>query len=673
MGAFMKTSAIVVLVLAVFLKASGGVPPAVNQAGYPRQSGKYVYTSQRADSFTVISAVNRMVLMRGPFTLLQSSDPATGLAIYGGDFSAVRHPGVCRVLTSGGDSSALFAIGDSVYDGVYRKALKGFYFQRCGVALLPAWAGVYQHPACHVGDGTYHSTADTSGFHPATGGWHDAGDYGKYVVNAGISVGTLLMAYEDHTASFAQDDLGIPESGNGVPDILDEVRFELQWLLTMQRSNGGVCTKLTRTQFEGFVMPQNDTGTRYLYQIASTATADFAAMMARAARVYQPFDAVFAQTCVNAATSAWAYLDAHPQIVPTGGFTNPSGTATGEYGDANDSDERLWAAAELFATTGTPAYQTYYLLNAGSAGSAFAGLSWPNVRALANLTYLKTNRGGMNETVRSDLRQALVSFCQTLVGKRNSSGYHVVLQPGEYYWGSNSNALNAAMLLLAGYSESGTRTFLDAASDQLHYILGANAHALSFVTGVGSRATRHPHHRPSESDGVADPVPGLLAGGPNQYGGDPALNSAFSSSTPPALWYLDTVASYASNEICINWNAPLVFVAGCLNAQALTSVGEFRGGKPEGDLHLKQNFPNPFNGTTTIIFSLGSKEAVVLKVFDMLGRTIVMTAMGEFPPGEHRFSWHAADRYGRPLSSGVYLYSLTGRTMSGFHKLILLN
>ncbi len=611
--------------------------------------------------------------MRGPFTQLQSSDAATGSAVYGGDFSAVLQPGVYRVLTSGGDSSALFAIGDSVYDGVYRKALKGFYFQRCGIALAAGAAGVYNHPPCHTGDGFYHSTADTAGFHQSIGGWHDAGDYGKYVVNAGISVGTLLIAYEYYPARFAQDDIGIPESGNGVPDILDEVRFELEWLLTMQRSSGGVCAKLTRTQFEGFVMPQNDTGTRYLYQIASTATGDFAAMMARAARVYQPFDALFAQRCLSAASRAWAYLQANPQIVPAGGFKNPSGTATGEYGDANDSDERLWAAAELYATTGTPSYQTYYLLNAGPTGSAFYGMSWPNVRPLASLTYLKTNRSGMNETVRSDLRQALISFCQTLVGKRNSSGYRVVLQPGDYYWGSNSDVLNAAMLLLAGYAESGTHAFLDAASEQLHYILGANAHALSFLTGVGSRATRHPHHRPSESDGVADPVPGLLAGGPNQYGGDPALNAKFSSSTPPALWYIDTVASYASNEICINWNAPLVFVAGYLNAQALTSVEEHRGGKPEGDLYLNRNFPNPFNGTTTIVFSLGSKEAVVLKVFDMLGRTVVTTAMGEYTPGQHQFAWRAADSSGRPLSSGVYLYSLTGRSMSGFQKLILLN
>jgi len=661
------------LILSTSLGTSGGVPPAVNQAGYPRQSTKYFFTSQPADSFKVIDVANRIVLLGGRLTLIQSNDAATGSAVYGGDFTSVRQPGIYRVLTSGGDSSALFAVGDSVYDQVYRKALKGFYFQRCGVALLPGSAGVYQHPACHPGDGFYHSTADTSGFHLSTGGWHDAGDYGKYVVNAGISVGTLLMAYEYQPASFAQDDLGIPESGNGVPDILDEVRFELQWLLTMQRSNGGVCAKLTRTQFEGFVMPQNDTGTRYLYQIASTATADFAAMMARAARVYQRFDAAFAQTCLSAATLAWAYLQAHPQIVPPGGFKNPSGTATGEYGDGNDSDERLWAAAELFATTGTSAYQTYYLLNFGSSGSAFDGMSWPNVRPLANITYLKTNRSGMNETLRNDLRQALVSSCQTLVGKRNSSGYRVVLQPGEYYWGSNSGALNAALLLIVGYGESGNRAFLDVASDQLHYVLGANAHALSFLTGVGGRATRHPHHRPSESDGIADPVPGLLAGGPDQYGEDPALKSKFPSSTPPALWYIDTVASYASNEICINWNAPLVFVAGYLNAQALTSVGEHQGGKPEGDLHLEQNFPNPFNGMTNIVFSLGSRESVVLKVFDMLGRMVVATAMGEYPPGEHRFSWRAADGSGRPLSSGVYLYTLTGKRVSAFQKLILLN
>ena len=136
-----------------------------------------------------------------------------------------------------------------------------------------------------------------------SGGWHDAGDYGKYVVNAGVSVGTLLMAYEYFPSKFGQDDLNIPESGNGIPDILDEVRYELEWLLKMQRSDGGVYHKLTREQFEGFVMPQIDNAPRYLYQVSSTATADFAAMMARAARVCLPFDPSFAQLCRAAAVT----------------------------------------------------------------------------------------------------------------------------------------------------------------------------------------------------------------------------------------------------------------------------------------------------------------------------------------------------------------------------------
>ena len=171
-----------------------------------------------------------------------------------------------------------------LYDDVYKKSLKGYYFQRCGTALLQPHAGVYYHAACHPGDGFYHSSTGQSGFRLTTGGWHDAGDYGKYVVNSGITVGTLLLAYERFPEKFNQDNLNIPESGNGVPDLLDEVRYELEWLLKMQNENGGVYFKITKEQFESFIMPQNDSGIRYIHVLSSTATGNFAAMMARAAR-----------------------------------------------------------------------------------------------------------------------------------------------------------------------------------------------------------------------------------------------------------------------------------------------------------------------------------------------------------------------------------------------------
>jgi endoglucanase len=639
----------------------------LDQVGYKPGSAKYVFVSSTADSFRVLDTATSSVRFVGQLILWRASDPATGKTVRRGDFSSLQERGEFFVVTSAGDSSQRFSISDTVYNQAYRKVLKGFYFQRCGTSLAQGYAGVYQHPPCHTQDGYLHSSTGSSGFTPATGGWHDAGDYGKYVVNAGISVGTLLMAYEYSPARFSQDDLNIPESGNGIPDILDEVRYELVWLLKMQRSDGGVYHKLTREQFAGFVMPQTDNATRYLYQVSSTATADFAAMMARAARVYLPFDAVFAELCKAAALNAWNYLKAHPSIVPVGGFHNPSGTATGEYGDGNDSDERLWAAAELFVTTGEADYNNYYQSNYSAGGIFGYQMGWQDVRDLAHLTYLKSQQPATSETIRSQLRSALQSFCNTQVSIRNNSGYQVALQTGDYYWGSNSVALNAAVLLVMGYTELSTQTFLDVAADQMHYIFGSNALGMSFVTAVGKRYPHHPHHRPSESDGIAEPVPGLMAGGPDRYRDDAVLQALFTSSTPPALCYVDTMPSYASNEICINWNAPLVFVVGYFNGSGATPVREYRAATIPRENRLDQNFPNPFNPSTTISFGLPFRSFVSLKMFDLRGREVATIVSEVLSAGYYSREWNA-----RGLASGVYFCRLSAGPFAETKKLVLL-
>jgi endoglucanase len=570
---------------------------AVDQVGYTCVGTKYVFAVQAADSFSVINLLTGSAVFRSGLSLWKASDGATGRAVYRGDFSLLQTTGSYRVVTSHGDSSSAFTISDTVYAAAFRKALKGFYFQRCGMPLLPLYAGVYQHAACHMNDGIFHSTSDSAGqFHNALGGWHDAGDYGKYVVNAGISVGTMLLAYEMFPSRFAADNLGIPESRNGVPDILDEARFELEWFLKMQRADGGFWFKITPKQFEGFVMPQSDFSTRYIYQVSTSATGDAAAALAKAARLFAPFNQTFASACLDAARRAWQYLSNNQAIIPTGGFKNPSDTGTGEYGDGDDSDERLWASAELFETTGELAYNTYFLSQYVS-GSKFSGaMWWGDVRSLALLTYLRSAQAASDANAKNTLRQALNAYCATQVTKRNGSGYNVVTAPGEYYWGSNSGALNTAVLLIAGFAETADTMYVNVAADQLHYVLGTNGLARSYVTGLGENPPRQPHHRPSASDGIAEPVPGLIVGGPNQFrSGDAVLDAIINSGTAPALCYADTVASYASNEIAINWNAPLVFVAGYFQfLSGANAVGEQRMSLPSGEV-LEQNYPNPFN------------------------------------------------------------------------------
>ncbi len=669
----MKVAILTVLILLPFNVAKPG-SVFVNQVGYLPNLVKYVYTTQLADSFYVIEKSSNKIFYSSSLVFLTSDDPNTGLAIYRGDFSAFSRPGIYFIKTKRGDVSFDFTISDSVYKDLTYKSLKGFYFQRCGMFLLPQYAGVYVRSACHLNDGYFHSTTGKTGFLETTGGWHDAGDYGKYVVNAGISVGTLLMAYEYFPSKFEFDNLNIPESGNSIPDILDEVHYELNWLLKMQDAGGGVFFKETRQTFAPFEMPYLDTDKRYIYQISSTATGDFAAVMARSAREYYKFDKNFSDTCLAAAKKAWEFLEQNSSIVPAGGFHNPSGTNTGEYGDDNDSDERLWAAAELFATTGDSVYNNYFINHYNDNGLFSYEMGWKNVNSLAQLTYLFSNQSNADAFVENNLKISLNNLCSYYLSLSNNDYLNVALKPGEFYWGSNSEVLNRAIILIMGYVQTNNINYYNSALKQLNYILGINGNNISFVTGTGAVSPMNPHHRPSASDGIVNPIPGLMVGGPDQYLEDAALASAYTSSTPPELCYLDSQDSYASNEIAINWNAPLVFVSGFFNNSSAAGIKKLNYALPK-DFKVYQNFPNPFNPNTIIKFSIpknanynfSSAGNTTLKIYDSLGREISTLVNSELSPGIYEVSFN-----GLNLSSGEYFYQLKSGEFTSTKKMILL-
>ncbi len=638
----------------------------VNQAGYLPEHHKYVYFTQPADSFYVVDSDNKNVEYKDAVQLGSLNDPATGLLLYYGDFSGLKREGNYRVITNNNDTSYTFSISFNAFKDLFTKSLKAFYFQRCGMELLYPYAGKYNRKACHTADGFLHSSTNLNGFKLATGGWHDAGDFGKYIVNAGITAGTLLLAYELFPSKFNYDNLNIPESGNSIPDILDEVRHELEWFLKMQDTDGGVFFKVTPQNFSGFVMPDQDKSMRYIYEKSTTATGDFAAVLARAARIYSSFDSTFASDCLQASKKAWEYLAANTSIVPPGGFKNPSGTDTGEYGDGNDSDERLWASAELFETTGEDVYHNYYLTHYNEAGLINSTMGWQNVRTLAQLTYLTGSQNKANASLKSNLKNSLINYCSNLVKTSNPDGFHLTIKPGEYYWGSNSQVLNNAVLLIIGYELSANESFYNTALDQLDYIMGCNVHNISFVTGVGTKYPMHPHHRPSAADGINEPVPGLLAGGPNQYLSDPVLQSKFTSSTPPALCYVDDQGSYASNEIAINWNAPLVFVSGYFNENKSTGINKETGQLPEKP-ELLQNYPNPFNPVTLINYQLSNDGYVTLKVYDVIGNEAKTLVDGYKHHGRYSVSFDADN-----FSSGVYFYRLKVNNFIETKKMVLL-
>jgi len=546
----------------------------VDQAGYlPTRPKLAMVTDARATGAFRVRRVRDGAEVAGGALGPAQSDPDTGDTVRVADFSTLTETGAFYLDVPGVGTSDEFDVAPDVYARAFLLTSRAFYGQRCGMAvdLAPLHPG-YAHAACHVAgtpnpDASLHASAGASGAVDGSGGWHDAGDYGKYVVNSGITTGELLWAYELFPERVGAVSLQIPESDNGVPDLLDEARWNLRWMLKMQDADGGVWHKLTSERFGGFVMPEKDDGgPRYVIGTgaapfkSSCATGDFAAVMAIAARVFRPFDPEFARTALAAAERAWAWLAKNPAVV----FRNCCGVQTGEYGDGNCADERLWAAAELFRATGTPEYDAYFKSNYAAGGPVLASgpPSWPDVRSLALFAYALSRQPATDETVRSRIRTDAAAAGADIVARTRANPYRLSLRATDYVWGSNGVVANYGVALALVNLLQPDPALLDAAAENLHYLLGRNTFALSWVTQLGDRPYRHPHHRPSGGDANAEPWPGMLSGGPNRYGGDPVIDAM--PATPPARRYRDDQGSYASNEMAINWNAPLVFLLASL-------------------------------------------------------------------------------------------------------------
>ena len=545
-----------------------------NQVGYLPQSRKTAVMTA-GEHFRVIrvEGASEQTVLDGT-ARDAGPDKASGDHVYVADFSKIQQDGLYYVQNDAGEKSHRFGIGQDIYRALQRDMTKALYYQRCGCALEAKHAGEYTHPCCHMDDAVLWT--DRSVAKEVKGGWHDAGDFGRYISPAAVAVAHLLYAYQLFPTSF-EESLNIPESGNGVPDVLNECRYELEWMLKMQDEEGGAYHKLTAERHADFIMPEKDKDQFYLFPVSSMATADYAASMALASRVYREFDETFADRLYDAAVKAWGWLEKYPQYV---GFKNPESCNTGEYGDDCDLDERLWAAAEMLITTGEQKYQEELtkLLKADLTKTDFG---WTDVSGFAALAILTDKSHRAAEDSVEDLRRAVLTEADRLVDVAGKSGYGVAMEPEDYVWGSNMVVLNRGMLLVlaalvakqdtgAVYSSDLARqerigAYEQTALAQLHYLLGMNAVDYSYVTGHGENAYKNPHNRPTECDGIELPMPGWVSGGPFKTPADPVGIERIAPGTPPMKCYVDHASCYSLNEITIYWNSPAVFVAAYFN------------------------------------------------------------------------------------------------------------
>ena len=561
----------------------GPVALKVNQVGYkPGDIKKVVLASkERIDTFNICDASTNEVVYTGKFAeeyvMSTNGDGKT----FTGDFSEFKTPGKYYICAEGlEDNSYTFQIADNVFDDVAKATVRMLYLQRCGCEITKELGGKFAHDVCHNTDAKIYGTND---YIDVSGGWHDAGDYGRYVVAGAKTIGDLFLTYEDCPKA-SGDDYDIPESGNGVPDILDEARYELEWMLKMQADNGGVYHKVTCAVFPGTVMPEEETDELIVCPVSTTATGDFAAVMAKAARLYKKYDAEFADTCLEAALKAYAYMEANAEADEVG-FTNPSDISTGEYPDDHNTDEYIWAAVELYLTTGDSAYlSTIRFL---TEKTFRAGLGWADMGEYAMYDYLKVK--GMkeppvinsasipadgsepvpteeeikafydalddNDYIRIKFTEKMNLFASTALENSTTDPYFSSLRI--YPWGSNMTIANNGILYRMMYNLTGDQIYNEYARYQIDYLLGVNAVAYSYVTGYGDHAAENPHHRPSQAKGSA--MPGMLVGGPNSTPADPYAIKVLSNKVGGSC-YVDNDTAYSINEITIYWNSPLIYL-----------------------------------------------------------------------------------------------------------------
>lgn len=509
----------------------------INQIGYRLHDSKNVFVSKAAKAdagkFAVIDKSSGSTVFTGPL-LAAPEDTESGGGYFTGDFSALETPGQYFVKV-GGQESFSFKLAEDVYDDLTLSTLKYFTDSRCGQGR------------CHTGVAEVYGSGEKKN---VQGGWHDAGDYGRYIVAGTKAVMDLLLAYKKVPQSFKKFDL------------LDEVRFELEWMLQMQREDGAVYHKISCYHFCAFIMPEEEKDQLVLAPVSTAATADFAGCLAYASGFYKASQPEFAERLLEAAVKAQVYLFSHDDEL----YINPPEITTGGYGDRDVRDERYFALCSLYAATGDENYLTHALRyredkkkdkpdpkhpwNTGWQ----EGFGWPFVSGYGTEILLEKAEL-LSQDLLAEIHSGIITQAEKLLSVSNASAFKYCSK--FVFWGSNGAICDLAHILFMAYDLTGREAFKQAAKAQLDYILGCNPVNYCYVTGAGTKSVVNPHHRPSGARGKV--YPGMLSGGPCAGLLD-AYAKQHLTGLPALKCFADAQPSYSTNEVAIYWNSALVYV-----------------------------------------------------------------------------------------------------------------
>lgn len=534
----------------------------LNQVGYLTSCTKLAIVNVGKAHLTkfYVKSTDRVILYYEGFLSDSSYWSASSESVKRADFTNFNLQGKYVLEVPGLGYSYPFEVKGMLYSGLSIDAIRYYYLNRASTDIPKQYGGIYARAGGHPDTALYiHATAASTQRPEGTKvkaakGWYDAGDYGCYTTNAGISTYTLMLSYDIFKDYYDTLKLNIPEGGNQTPDILDEIRWNLDWLLSMQDpDDGGVYFKKVSLEFPPFIMPKDDYADRYLVNKSTQSALDFTAVMSYASRLYRKYDVAYADRCLDAAKYAYQWALTNPNKLIR---KNTDDDKSGSYADGSaPNDELFWAKSELYITTKDDSYFPTFL-------SFYPLAGWPNVGILGCYSLVQ-NMDSLTQFGKDNLskmQDPIVKLGSSRQATYLSSAYQSMIQSGDFYWGSNSVLLNAMLNHYFAFKINNDPNYLKAIAQSFDYILGKNGVSMSFITKYGTNVPKYPHHRISSATGKI--LPGMLVGGPNPNNtydcGGPSDYTY--TSTLPALCYYDDVCSYSTNETAINWNAPLVFV-----------------------------------------------------------------------------------------------------------------
>lgn len=647
----------------------------INQIGYlPNAPKVFIYVGEEAvNTFSILEYYSGNTVMQGTLNAVGVWDQS-GENVRQGFFSGLQAEG-SYVIRVGQETSHVFQIKDSLYKDVFRASLRSFFHQRASMAIEEPYAEGFAREKGHPDTSLLFFRARNSTETPAQvdrtvtwsspGGWYDAGDYGKYMVNGGIAVATMMQFHELYPEYVTDGLSNIPESGNGVSDLLDELRYQLEWMLTMQDPEDGASFfKVAGLQWPGGIMPHQDRMQRYVIGKSTSSTLNLVASMAQASRIFAEIDPAFAQRCLEAAKFGYQWVLANPDVFPPNpNVDNSWNTGSGAYGDTRLNDEFLWAVAELFITTQDSIYldTLSQIMSANISGPA----GWNQMQNLAFFS-IAAHRDMFPQEISQPVVNAIIAYSDRIVEHVNTSHYRTPMgMRFDFYWGSNSVLLNYLIIAAYAYELTGELKYLNAISESMDYIFGKNATSYSFVTGFGSKASDAVHHRPSY--GFPGSIIGFLAGGPNRDA--PRQDGQRYPSEYPARVYADITGSFATNEVAINWNSPLTFMLGFLNIHAATiepTTGVVETTASDVKSLGLEIFPNPFNPVANISFSIpASQKSASIAIYNISGQKVYTREISGVNMGSFQWAPHSN-------ASGVYFIRINAGNLNKTRRAVFL-